>query len=164
MRIENLIRLRDLGAFNFHVVCDGESGKRLYCDGNIIVANADLELYAGSADLAVKLKAKSQEHWKAVELNPPAPVLSDDGLFGRFSVRYIRKLAGDGWHTWINEQYIRCFSADAEFRGVATDQAVCVFEHGVMVGILMPMKLSDDQQPVPFLEDDVLYHECPEVD
>lgn len=146
-----------------YVVCDGSSGRRIYCDGRIMVANTELEIWEAGTSRQSKMVTACHELWVKVESDAPSlVVVSDGGLFGSFLSHYIRKFLGTASCIWINEKFIRCFDADAEFRGRAGDKAVCVFENGLMVGIIMPTAPDREGEPpsVPFLEDAVLYHEC----
>jgi hypothetical protein len=156
-RIKTVI---DWATCGFAVV--GYKGKRIACDGRIMVA-CGLDL----ADKATyPIAAKVPEKWEEIRAVEMLPAIKGP-LIGSFGYAYVRKVMCGAEFAYVAEWYIRCFPEDAQWeitRDNPAEGPVRVGLNGEMIGVVMPISNTDgwlDGLPeIPFLEDEALYHVC----
>lgn len=157
MKFENLDKLAKLvddDQYGYSVI---DHNPHLFCDARIMCVAGEMELRSD------KWKEKVKEFWEKVKSADSGMVLGDGGLFGNFDVAgYVRRLDSESGPIFVQERYRRVFSDDSEFRGLALDKPVTVYENGALVGIIMPIKVDDPESwpPVPYLGDEIVYHRC----
>lgn len=130
----------------------------LYCDGSLICIAGGLTVKDG------RFLERAIKYWGKALMETLPPLLSVGAMRGQDFPHdpYIRELTGESFSVVIQEKYVRCFDADAQFYGEGPQKRVIVCEYGVMVGVVMPMKPCTLEWPiVQFAEDSVVYHKCP---
>lgn len=166
MNQTNLELVRDL-ADDF---CVTSGDPHLYCDGRIMCIAGTLAekpwvyrrvISGTSVDIAERALAM----WGKISGKDYREPSRSAGIFGAFETHgYVRRLeAGETATAWIQERYARIFSPDAEFRITpGYSDSVTVYECGSLVGIVMQVRIITPEEwpAVPYLADDVLYHEC----
>lgn len=153
------------------------AGKRLFCDGHILVAVADMDVRNGyeTENRQAAIADNAPKMWDKWATNPdPLKALKKVELRGSFWSGYSRWFeTEDGTVVRVNERYVRCFPEDAEWFGATnntSESAVIVRRGGELLGVVMPMMPLDARSSlarVPWLENDVLYFhqgDCPWMD
>lgn len=82
------------------------------------------------------------------------------GLRGRKDIAYVRIFeTRSSILVGVQEKYVRCFNATAEWHYSRPKRHLRVFESGVLVGMVMPYRIDDLQLPDVRRElpDDVIY-------
>ncbi len=166
MKLHNVKRMLDLDEAENFSVFDTEGLPRLACDGSVLVLAGDLDIHAASLHEKV-ITQGSRKLWRVSLETPCGDRLELGGMIGSFDkLGYARPCVAGEFTTYLQESYRRWFDDDAEFyRGAAgkTGEPILVYEGGLLVGVAMPTKCNGEEgiwPPVPFLEDDVLYHRC----
>lgn len=170
MNQTNLEIVRDL-ADDF---CVTSGDPHLYCDGRIMcIAGALAEKpwvwKSHTSTKVVDIAEQALVMWGQIKAGDNREPSRAAGIFGALGEPgYIRRLeAGDVATAWIQERYARIFAPDAEFRITPEhSDSVTVYEDGALVGIVMQVRIITPEEwpAVPYLADDVLYHECPDCD
>jgi hypothetical protein len=56
----------------------------------------------------------------------------------------IAKIANDTEHAWVNEKYLKMFDKGADFQIINWKSPVFVYEHGEMVGFVLPICIAGE--------------------
>lgn len=155
------MRGRDIDEHGRYAVADGNP--RLYCDGHMICVAESLDVKELKIPLrsgkTLDMQARATEMFRSFLECDQGDVIAEGILVGSLhDLGYARLFSRS---IVIQERFRRCFDVNAEFRGVSVEKAVTVYEGGALKGVVMPVKVDPELWPeVPYLADDVLYHEC----
>ena len=167
--IERLKKQSDFG----WIVCEIE-GRRWFSDGRIGLECAEGIFTAGIQKLDVWMRGLTK-YAVGVPAGYTTALVCE--MRGAFSVAYVRRIAVEGAEvsTYVQEAYFRSIgqvSAVWIKPGIEGEKAPLYFERdGKLVAFLMPMKQHSgiggfpavaDLPEIPFLEDAVCFHTCPE--
>lgn len=140
------------------VIAESEDIPRLFCDGCIICLAGELDL-GTRAENAERMVKGMQSLWRNAPTVPPLfrnQLAGVDPILRRF-------LIAPGIFIFLKERYVRCFDEDASFHGTAPDNQVMVYEKGSLAGIVMPVRVSYEDEAILWgtrVPDRIIFHEC----
>lgn len=154
------------------VIAESEDVPRLFCDGCIICLAGELDL-GTRAENAERMVKGMQSLWRNAPTVPPLflPRIGR-GLSGieihRNQLAGVdpilrRFLIAPEIFIFLKERYVRCFDEDASFHGTAADKQVMVYEKGSLAGIVMPVRVSYEDEAILWgtrVPDRIIFHEC----
>lgn len=141
------------------VVSELSDGQRIFCNGHIVAPT--LEPVSGQ-DTHPRMARGCVKLWQEIPAEKFCAA-KRGGLYGTQIALISREFILEPKRVHFRERYVRVWNPDAEFRISSTRDYAAVYEHGSLMGIVMPVMFRE-REPQPWgrtVPDEIIYHECP---